>query len=446
MVKVGTFFAMSFGAFLFWETMDKVHVWIALHQDEKKERMENEAEIRRMKAELYKQQREKDASEFLLCFVKLVIDQHCGVKPLIFVIPDFFILLVSRFQIIVIAKFFFLSLSLSILIASVFSLTVSIDFTEKDLSSDESLWDLYQRWRSHHTISRDLAEKQRRFNVFKDNVHHIHTVNKMDKPYKLRLNKYADMTNHEFRASYTSKIRHHRMLHGARASTGFMHEEARDLPLSVDWRAHGAVTGVKNQGSCGSCWSFSTVVGDEGINKIKSGELVSLSEQELVDCEQDNEGCNGGLMEHAFDFIKKQGGLATESFYPYIANDGNCDVTKMNALAVTIDGYENVPENEEDALMKAVANQPVSVAIDAGGSNFQFYSEVHLTFPNFLQGGVYFELYDRSIKYSTTIYDKGQFGRVDNSYIKGTHFVRTIKSNFQINKTFSCLRANVARS
>ncbi|XP_042020413.1 vignain-like [Salvia splendens] len=271
----------------------------------------------------------------------------------------------------VIAKFLFLS----ILIASVFSLTVSIDFTEKDLSSDESLWDLYKRWRSHHTVSRDLAEKQRRFNVFKANVHHIHTVNKMDKPYKLRLNKYADMTNHEFRASYTSKIRHHRMLRGARASTGFMHEEARDLPPSVDWRAQGAVTGVKNQGSCGSCWAFSTVVGVEGINKIKSGELVSLSEQELVDCEQDNEGCNGGLMEHAFEYIKKQGGLATESIYPYTATDGNCDVTKMNAPAVTIDGYENVPENDEDALMKAVANQPVSVAIDAGGSNFQFYTE-----------------------------------------------------------------------
>lgn len=72
------------------------------------------------------------------------------------------------------------------------------------------------------------------------------------------------------------------------------------------------------------------MVGVEGINKIKTGQLVSLSEQELVDCEQDNEGCNGGLMEHAFEFIKKQGGLAMESFYPYRANDGNCDATKVS--------------------------------------------------------------------------------------------------------------------
>ncbi|XP_057811078.1 vignain-like [Salvia miltiorrhiza] len=273
----------------------------------------------------------------------------------------------------VIPRFLLLSI---LIIASVSTFANCIDFTEKDLSSDESLWDLYQRWRSHHAVSpRNLEETRRRFNVFKANAQHIHAVNEMGKPYKLRLNRYADMTNHEFRASYASKIKHHRMLRGSRASTGFMHEAAGDLPASVDWRARGAVTGVKNQGDCGSCWAFSTVVGVEGINKIRTGQLVSLSEQELVDCEQDNKGCDGGLMQHAFEFIKKQGGLATETFYPYRATDGICDATKMNVPAVTIDGYENVPANDEDALMKAVANQPVSVAMDAGGSNLQFYSE-----------------------------------------------------------------------
>ncbi|PIN26387.1 Cysteine proteinase Cathepsin L [Handroanthus impetiginosus] len=252
----------------------------------------------------------------------------------------------------------------SIFLAIVCDLAASVEITEKDLVSDESLWDL------------DLTEKQKRFNVFKANVQHIQKVNQLDKPYKLKLNEFADMTNHEFRNFYGSKIKHHRMHQGSsRAITGFMHEKAENLPASVDWRKQGAVTGVKNQGRCGSCWAFSTVVGVEGINKIKTGNLVSLSEQELVDCEKDNEGCNGGLMENAYEFIKKEGGLTTEDIYPYRARDGFCDTRKMNAPVVMIDGHEIVPANDENALMKAVANQPVSVAIDAGGSDFQFYSE-----------------------------------------------------------------------
>ncbi|PSR84808.1 Vignain like [Actinidia chinensis var. chinensis] len=271
-----------------------------------------------------------------------------------------------------IGKIFLVSLSLVL----VFGLVKSFEFSEKDLASEESLWDLYERWRSHHTVSRDLTEKQKRFNVFKENVRHIHKVNKMDKPYKLRLNKFGDMTNHEFKSAYGSKIKHFRMLRGGRGCTGgFMHEKTGDLPPSVDWRKKGAVTGVKDQGKCGSCWAFSAVVAVEGINKIKTNELVSLSEQELVDCETDNEGCNGGLMENAFEFIKKNGGLTTEKIYSYRARDENCDASKRNSPVVMIDGYESVPENDENALMKAVANQPVSVAIDAGGSDLQFYAE-----------------------------------------------------------------------
>ncbi|VFQ93228.1 unnamed protein product [Cuscuta campestris] len=261
------------------------------------------------------------------------------------------------------------------ILSMVLVLAKSIEFTDDDLASEESLWDLYERWRSHHTVSRDLDEKQKRFNVFKANVMHIHKVNKMNRPYKLKLNGFADMTNHEFRSAYSSKVRHHRMLHGPRALTGFMYADVENLPTSVDWRTKGAVTPIKNQGKCGSCWAFSTIVGVEGINKIKTGQLVSLSEQELVDCEKDNDGCDGGLMDKAYEFIKKKGGITTERQYPYIARGEKCDSSKMNAPIVTIDGHENIPENDENALMKAVANQPVSVAIDASGSDLQFYSE-----------------------------------------------------------------------
>lgn len=267
----------------------------------------------------------------------------------------------------------------SLALAMVIGLSEGFDFHEKELESEDRLWDLYERWRSHHTVSRSLDDKHKRFNVFKENVKHVHNVNKMDKPYKLKLNKFADMTSHEFRTHFAgSKIHHHRMLHGKKTSGSgsFMYAGADNVPPSVDWRKKGAVTPIKDQGQCGSCWAFSTVASVEGINQIKTGKLVSLSEQELVDCDtSQNQGCNGGLMDLAFDFIKKNGGLTTEENYPYKAADGKCDKFKMNAPKVSIDGHEDVPENDEGALLKAVANQPVSVAIDAGSQDMQFYSE-----------------------------------------------------------------------
>ncbi|XP_051123203.1 vignain-like [Andrographis paniculata] len=268
-------------------------------------------------------------------------------------------------------------------LAVVIGLGECFDFHEKELESEGRLWDMYERWRSHHTVSRSLDEKHRRFNVFKANAHYVHSFNKKDKPYKLKLNKFADMTNHEFRSMYAgSRIKHHRMAvkGGLRGNGTFMYENVQSIPPSVDWRKKGSVTPVKDQGQCGSCWAFSTIVAVEGINHIRTNNLVSLSEQELVDCDtEQNQGCNGGLMDIAFDFIQKKGGITTEKNYPYLGVDGKCDVKKENSPAVSIDGHENVPSNNEEALLKAVANQPVSVAIDAGGSNFQFYDEGVLT-------------------------------------------------------------------
>ncbi|KAL3835275.1 hypothetical protein ACJIZ3_010011 [Penstemon smallii] len=271
-------------------------------------------------------------------------------------------------------KFFLVIFSLALII----SLSESFDFHEKELETEESLWGMYERWRSQHTVSRSIDEKHKRFNVFKANAHYVHNFNKEDKPYKLKLNKFADMTSHEFKSVYAgSKIKHHRTLLGSVRGNGtFMYENVQSVPPSVDWRKKGSVVAVKDQGQCGSCWAFSTVVAVEGINHIKTNKLVSLSEQELVDCDTDqNQGCSGGLMDLAFDFIKKKGGLTTEENYPYKAEDGKCDAKKESSPAVTIDGHEDVPANDEDALLKAAANQPISVAIDAGGSDFQFYSE-----------------------------------------------------------------------
>ena len=125
----------------------------------------------------------------------------------------------------------------------------------------------------------------------------------------------------------------------------------------------------------GCCWAFSAVAATEGINKLKTGTLISLSEQELVDCDTKgvDQGCEGGLMDDAFKFIIKNGGLTTEAQYPYKGADGTCNAKAAANHAATISGYEDVPANNEQALKNAVANQPVSVAIDASGSDFQFY-------------------------------------------------------------------------
>ncbi|XP_042407471.1 thiol protease SEN102-like [Zingiber officinale] len=249
----------------------------------------------------------------------------------------------------------------------------STPITDKDLASEENLWDLYERWRSHHTVARDLEDKQRRFNVFKENAKYIHEINKMDRPYKLTLNKFGDLTRDEFRSTFAgSKIDHHRMFRGSRQGK-FMYENA-DVPPSIDWRQRGAVTQVKNQLQCGSCWAFSAVAAVEGIHQIATKHLVSLSEQELIDCDTKyDEGCNGGLMEHAFEFIHEKG-ITTEANYPYVGKDGRACNVEKHSQVVAISGYEVVPSSDT-SLMKAVSRQPVSVAIEASSRDFIFYSE-----------------------------------------------------------------------
>ena len=126
----------------------------------------------------------------------------------------------------------------------------------------------------------------------------------------------------------------------------------------------------------GCCWAFSAVAAMEGITQLKTGKLVSLSEQELVDYNTSgqDQGCEGGLMDDAFDFILNNKGLTTESNYPYKGVDGTCNSNEESNHAAAITGHEDVPANSESALLKAVASQPISVAIDASGSDFQFYS------------------------------------------------------------------------
>lgn len=190
----------------------------------------------------------------------------------------------------------------------------------------------------------------------------------------LSVNEFADLTNEEFKSSRNGYKRHNGV--SSTEATSFRYENVTIVPSSMDWRDKGAVTPVKDQGLCGSCWAFSAVAAVEGINQISTNKLISLSEQEVVDCdiEGEDKGCGGGCAEDAFKFIIYNKGLSSEANYPYQAVDGTCNTTKAMSSVAKIEGYEVVPANSEEALLKAVANQPVSVSIDSSGRHFRYYS------------------------------------------------------------------------
>lgn len=240
----------------------------------------------------------------------------------------------------------------------------------------------FESWVALHAKSyaSDAVEMARRLAIWTENLEYIISYNSQHTSHWLGLNNLADLTHEEYRKhlGYDHAAKKDRLrLKTKGGNTGsfkYADLDEATLPPSIDWRTNGAVTEVKNQAQCGSCWAFSTTGSIEGINAIVSGSLVSLSEQELVDCdkEQDN-GCSGGLMDNAYDFIIKNGGIDTETDYPYTAQDSVCIEPKANRHIVTIDGFEDVPANDESALHKAVANQPVSVAIEADQKSFQLY-------------------------------------------------------------------------
>ncbi|RZB75640.1 Vignain [Glycine soja] len=214
---------------------------------------------------------------------------------------------------------------------------------------------IHEQWtKKYGKVYKDAAEKQKRLLIFKDNVEFIESFNAAgNKPYKLSINHLTDQTNEEFVASHNG-YKHK----GSHSQTPFKYEN-----ITVGLEGKWSCQAMKDQGQCGNCWAFSTVATTEGIYQITTSMLMSLSEQELVDCDSVDHGCDGGYME---------GG--SEANYPYTAVDGTYDANKEASPAAQIKGYETVPANSEDALQKAVANQPVSVTIDAGGSAFQFNS------------------------------------------------------------------------
>jgi cathepsin L len=201
--------------------------------------------------------------------------------------------------------------------------------------------------------------------------------------YWTKMNKYGDLNGEEFVAQMNGFNKTKSMRKQSSRPT-FMMPSNVQIPDSVDWRTQGYVTPVKDQGQCGSCWAFSAVASLEGQHFKQAGKLVSLSEQQLVDCSRSfgNEGCNGGLMTQAFAYIQSNKGIDTEDSYPYTAQDGKCAFNPAT-VGATDAGYTDITAQDEDALTTAIATVgPISVAIDASQTSFQFYASGIYTDPN----------------------------------------------------------------
>jgi len=236
----------------------------------------------------------------------------------------------------------------------------------------------FTKWMQREQRAYHSDEFLQRYTNFKANFDFIESHNAdTTQTFKVALNQFADLTSDEFAKIFLgTPYTMNTLLPVVSKPTD------PSAPASFDWRQKNAVTPIKNQGQCGSCWSFSTTGSTEGCNAIKTGTLNSYSEQNLIDCSvaQGNQGCNGGLMTAAMTYIISNGGIDTESSYPYTATGPNqCQYNPANS-AGTLASYVNVNSGDENDLLNKGVSGPVSVAIDASQSSFQFYSS-----------GVYYE-------------------------------------------------------
>lgn len=259
-------------------------------------------------------------------------------------------------------------------------------------ASDDDLvlkeWRTFKmKYKKHYN---NKAEQDSRMEIFVKNKQMIAEHNaKYEKglvSYKLELNEYGDMPHREFVSTLNGFRKSHESLtlKSANETVGAYNVSPSKvrIPKYVDWTKQGAVTPVQNQGQCGSCWAFSATGAVAGQHFRKTGVLVSLSVQNLVDCsgKYDNKGCGGGWMNAAFQYIKDNKGIGTEKSYPYEAKDGVCRF-RPEFIGATISGFQSIPEGDDAKLKLALATiGPISVALDSSRPSFQFYSK-----------GVYFE-------------------------------------------------------
>lgn len=235
----------------------------------------------------------------------------------------------------------------------------------------DNQWEAYK---STYSKLYSMVEEVQRRAIWEDNLNVIQKHNlaadRGEHTFWLGENEYADLTLDEFRLMMNGYV-----MNASRQPNELHVPTIAVAEDNVDWRTKGYVTEIKNQGHCGSCWAFSTTGSLEGQHFKKSGTLVSLSEQNLVDCskKEGNKGCKGGLMDNGFKYIEKNNGIDTEQSYPYRGVDGMCRF-KQADVGATMTRFKDLERGSEEGLQMALSEiGPISVAMDAGHQSFQLY-------------------------------------------------------------------------
>nr|XP_039258208.1 procathepsin L-like [Styela clava] len=269
------------------------------------------------------------------------------------------------------------------------SLAGVLTMTKETVDDEWNMWK--EKFNKFYYDEKDEAVRQY---IWQKNKEYITSHNKRadngEHSYRLGMNKFADLDSNEFAKMFlgyrNASDDKKRAVECKKSSIFVSSNNYAPLAHHVDWRTKGYVTPVKDQGQCGSCWAFSTTGSLEGQHFKATGKLVSLSEQNLMDCSkpEGDFSCEGGLMDYAFDYIIENGGIDTEASYPYEASDeSTCKFAKRSVGATMTSCVDVTPRQSEDALRKAVATiGPVSVAIDASQPSFQLYASGVYDEPN----------------------------------------------------------------
>ena len=229
--------------------------------------------------------------------------------------------------------------------------STTLGFTYKN----DPTWSYFKKQflKSYETVEEEI----RRYKIFQENMQVAAYYNDVDSEASYGITKFSDRYPHELLTTLDIPVN--------RETVSFDTVNVGAVPTSYDWRSKGAVVSVKNQGSCGSCWAFSAVGAAEGAHYIKSGKLVSLSEQELVDCDTTNSGCNGGWPDRALSWAKSNGGFMTETAYPYVGTRSTCKFSSSKAVVKIANVYDFAANNPTKMQEYLMTYGPLAVCVDA---------------------------------------------------------------------------------